>query len=157
MKTKIASIIVLVVVSSAAYGQKIPINTNIAGFQHGQPPDVVGDVLANLGMTHKEYCGPRQNANEYVDCKFNDGNSRSIEVVFHHGWLHQVTYEFPINRYTPILNDLTKKFGPPSVLTDPHDSSYVISKDWGRAMDDNVSLIKRWDNKFATMEIFYNN
>jgi hypothetical protein len=158
MKTIFKTLAVLVVLGGAALGQNIPINTNIAGFQHGQAPDVVANVVADLGMTHRGDCGPRRGTNgEYVDCQFDDANGRSIEVVFHHGWLHEVSYTFPISKYNPILNDLTKKFGSPRVVTDPHDPSYVVSKDWGSLMRDNISLIRQYGGKTATLDINYSN
>jgi hypothetical protein len=87
----------------------------------------------------------------------NDNGDRTIAIVFHHGQLHQVSYEFPIDQYDSILKQpLTRKFGLSRIVRDPHDSSYVVSKDWGSVMD-GVSLIRRWDNRAAILEIIFNN
>jgi hypothetical protein len=126
----------------------------VFGFKAGESAEDAAEQAAKLGMTNRRDCKERKDNRrsvpEYIDCEFLGNNGESIRASFYMGQLQRIEYKFPITQYNAILEKLETSFGTPRALTDPHDSSYLVSQEWGGYAENfNISLAKTADGTSA--------
>lgn len=124
----------------------------ILGFRPGETPRDVGTHAAGLGLSHVGDCKYRSDAfgihTEYVDCQFTGDAGEILEASFYKGGLQRISYDFPVEHYSYVFDEISKGHGQSRTLTDPNDPSFVISQEWGGFKEGySISLGKTADGK----------
>jgi hypothetical protein len=123
-------------------------NVSFLTFKAGESADDTITHASTLGLSKVGDCKARKDATGYTDCEFSGSNDDSMKASFYSSQLQHIDYNFGIGRYGEMLGKIIKLNGKPRTLTDPKDSSYIESEEWGDSKEGfSISLGKTDDGK----------
>jgi hypothetical protein len=110
-------------------GSSIPF---FLGFTAGESASDAVNHITALGFGPAGDCTRRNQAAEYMDCKFATSGGESMVLSFYGSRLQRVVYTFAGYRYDEVLKEIQKVHGTPRILHDPYDPSYETGgREWG--------------------------